>query len=68
MDHGTSKIVVVTGGRAGIGLATVREFARNGYETPILARGREGLEPIAGAGFMLVGQNRQPRSRQAARS
>ena len=44
MDSGTRKIVVVTGGSAGIGRAAVWEFARNGYDTAILARGREGLE------------------------
>src|SRR5690242_16318594 len=37
-------IVVVTGGSAGIGRATVREFARNGYDVAILARGKDGLE------------------------
>lgn len=37
-------IVVVTGGTAGIGRATVREFARNGYDVAILARGKDGLE------------------------
>ncbi|HYX47006.1 MAG TPA: SDR family oxidoreductase [Sphingomicrobium sp.] len=39
-----NRIVVVTGGTAGIGRATVREFARNGYDVAILARGRDGLE------------------------
>ena len=37
-------IVVVTGGSAGIGRATVREFARNCYDVAILARGEDGLE------------------------
>jgi NAD(P)-dependent dehydrogenase (short-subunit alcohol dehydrogenase family) len=36
-------IVVVTGGSAGIGRATVREFAGNGYDVAILARGKDGL-------------------------
>jgi NAD(P)-dependent dehydrogenase (short-subunit alcohol dehydrogenase family) len=37
-------IVVVTGGTAGVGRATVREFARNGYDVAILARGQDGLD------------------------
>ena len=37
-------IVVITGGTAGIGRATVREFARNGHDVAILARGKDGLE------------------------
>jgi NAD(P)-dependent dehydrogenase (short-subunit alcohol dehydrogenase family) len=36
--------VVVTGGTAGVGRATVREFARNGSNVAILARGRDRLE------------------------
>jgi NAD(P)-dependent dehydrogenase (short-subunit alcohol dehydrogenase family) len=44
MDSTTSGTVVVTGGTAGIGRATVREFARKGYDVAILARGRDGLE------------------------
>lgn len=38
------KVVVVTGGTAGVGRATVREFARRGYDIAILARGRAGLD------------------------
>ena len=38
------KTVVVTGGTAGIGRATAREFARNGYNVAVLARGHDGLE------------------------
>jgi NAD(P)-dependent dehydrogenase (short-subunit alcohol dehydrogenase family) len=37
-------VVVVTGGTAGVGRATVREFARNGYDVAILARGKDGLD------------------------
>ncbi|MGE5564428.1 MAG: SDR family oxidoreductase [Bacillota bacterium] len=44
MSEATSPIVVVTGGTAGIGRAAVREFARNGYDVAILARGHDGLE------------------------
>ena len=43
MSKAKSPVVVVTGGSAGIGRATVREFARNGYDVAILARGKEGL-------------------------
>jgi NAD(P)-dependent dehydrogenase (short-subunit alcohol dehydrogenase family) len=38
------KIVAVTGGTAGVGRATVREFARRGYDVAVLARGRAGLD------------------------
>lgn len=37
------KIAVVTGGTAGVGRATVCEFARQGYDVAILARGDAGL-------------------------
>jgi NAD(P)-dependent dehydrogenase (short-subunit alcohol dehydrogenase family) len=38
------RIVVVTGGTAGVGRATVRELARRGASVGILARGVEGLD------------------------
>ncbi|MDQ1695915.1 MAG: hypothetical protein QOJ03_1268 [Frankiaceae bacterium] len=38
------KVVVVTGGTAGVGRAVVREFAAHGYDVAVLARGRAGLE------------------------
>ncbi|TWP33822.1 SDR family oxidoreductase [Leekyejoonella antrihumi] len=41
-------IVVVTGGTAGVGRATVREFAGAGYDVAILARGAAGLAGAAG--------------------
>ena len=41
---GEGQIVVVTGGTAGIGRATVREFARHGADLAILARGRDRLD------------------------
>jgi len=44
MSEAKAPIVVVTGGTAGIGRATVREFARNGYDVAILARGQDGLD------------------------
>lgn len=38
------KVVVVTGASAGVGRATVREFAQHGASIGLLARGRDGLE------------------------
>ncbi len=43
----TRAIVVVTGASAGVGRATVREFARRGYDVGLVARGEEGLEAAA---------------------
>ena len=38
------EVVVITGASAGVGRATVREFAKRGASIGLLARGREGLE------------------------
>ena len=38
------KVAVVTGGSAGVGRATVREFARHGYDVAVLARGQAGID------------------------
>ncbi len=38
------RVVVVTGGTAGVGRATVRAFAENGDDVAVLARGRDRLE------------------------
>lgn len=38
------EIVVITGASAGVGRATVREFARQGADVALIARGRDGLE------------------------
>lgn len=38
------EVVVVTGASAGVGRATVREFARRGAQIGLVARGRDGLE------------------------
>jgi NAD(P)-dependent dehydrogenase (short-subunit alcohol dehydrogenase family) len=44
MNGHNGKVVVVTGASAGVGRATVREFARQGAWIGLLARGRDGLE------------------------
>jgi short-subunit dehydrogenase len=41
---GKPEVVVITGASAGVGRATVREFARRGAHVGLIARGREGLE------------------------
>src|SRR6478672_4062631 len=38
------EVVVITGASAGVGRATVREFARHGAQIGLVARGSEGLE------------------------
>jgi|SRR5579862_1077561 len=38
------EVVVITGASAGVGRATVREFARQGAYIGLIARGRDGLE------------------------
>ena len=38
------QIVVITGASAGVGRATVREFARHGASIGLIARGQDGLE------------------------
>lgn len=38
------EIVVITGASAGVGRATVREFAKHGASIGLIARGRDGLE------------------------
>lgn len=42
----SDKVVVVSGGSAGVGRAIVQEFAASGYDVAVLARGRAG---VAGA-------------------
>ena len=39
-----AEVVVITGASAGVGRATVREFARRGAWIGLLARGKDGLE------------------------
>ena len=38
------QVVVITGASAGVGRATVREFAKHGAAIGLMARGRDGLE------------------------
>jgi NADP-dependent 3-hydroxy acid dehydrogenase YdfG len=47
MTTPTNRVVVVTGASAGVGRATVREFARNGDHIALLARGEAGLAAAA---------------------
>jgi short-subunit dehydrogenase len=42
-----SRTIVVTGASAGVGRATVREFARPGARLALIARGRAGLDAAA---------------------
>lgn len=42
--NGKPEVVVVTGASAGVGRATVREFAQRGAHIGLLARGHDGLE------------------------
>ncbi|SAL09378.1 short chain dehydrogenase [Caballeronia sordidicola] len=42
-----TKVVVVTGGSAGVGRATVEEFARQGYDVALLAREPDRLARVA---------------------
>lgn len=46
-ESARQQVVVVTGASAGVGRATVREFARRGARLALLARGRDGLEAAA---------------------
>jgi NAD(P)-dependent dehydrogenase (short-subunit alcohol dehydrogenase family) len=41
------KVAVVTGSSGGVGRATARALAREGFDIALLARGREGLEAAA---------------------
>ncbi|GHA78540.1 SDR family oxidoreductase [Pontibacter akesuensis] len=43
-NSGRKGVAVITGASAGLGRACAREFAKNGYDVGLLARGVEGLE------------------------
>lgn len=43
MKTQNKKVVVITGASAGVGRATVREFAKNGADIALIARGLDGL-------------------------
>jgi NADP-dependent 3-hydroxy acid dehydrogenase YdfG len=43
-------VVVVTGASAGVGRATVEEFAKHGYDVALLARDPDRLERVAAEG------------------
>ncbi|MEJ8757014.1 SDR family oxidoreductase [Pontibacter sp. H259] len=51
----TKGVVVVTGASAGLGRSIAREFAENGYDVALLARGEDGLK-AAKAEVEAVGQ------------
>lgn len=44
LESTVSSVVVITGASGGVGRATAREFAKNGYSVALLARGEKGLE------------------------
>src|SRR2546430_14993017 len=50
------EIVVITGASAGVGRATVREFAKRGAHIAMLARGVAGLEKAREEGQTLGGR------------
>jgi NADP-dependent 3-hydroxy acid dehydrogenase YdfG len=51
-----AEVVVITGASAGVGRATVREFARRGARLGLIARGRDRLEATAREVERLGGQ------------
>src|SRR5690606_20704274 len=44
MNSRQPKVVVITGGSAGVGRASARAFAANGYDVAVIARGQAGLD------------------------
>jgi short-subunit dehydrogenase len=53
---GMGEVVVITGASAGVGRATVREFARHGARLGLIARDRERLETARGEAEALGGE------------
>ena len=47
MNDSRRPTAVITGASAGVGRATAQEFARQGYDVALIARGKEGLEGAA---------------------
>jgi NAD(P)-dependent dehydrogenase (short-subunit alcohol dehydrogenase family) len=47
MSDFKTETVVITGGTAGIGRATAREFAGHGCNVAVLTRGKDGLDATA---------------------
>ncbi|MBU6428435.1 MAG: SDR family oxidoreductase [Cyanobacteria bacterium REEB65] len=67
------EVVVITGGSAGVGRATVRRFAREGARVVLLARGSVGLEAarreveeLGGEGLAIVTDVALPEAVEAA--
>ena len=46
MKHPFSKIVFITGATSGIGFATAKIFAKNGYQLILCGRRKERLEDV----------------------
>ena len=56
MNGCRGRVVVITGASAGVGRATVREFARQGASIGLIARGKAGLEGALHEAEMLGGE------------
>lgn len=70
-----SRIVVITGGGAGVGRPTVVEFAKAGYDVALLSRDRDSLNRMAekvnakyGARSLINARDAMPAAREAESS